>query len=774
MKEAIIIVVSDNFGGLGDFLFALKAVESLRHQYAAKSEAVPPIYLVTQPSGKEKIHKLKGNVEFDVEVLTSQDLHQKVRSQGDDRIVVGHVIEGPVLSNNLIEKVDAAINQINVPLITTGEYGDRDHITLTENIRHRSKELSSLRWVGHIHSGFNNTRSECGIMQRAKLVSRQEAILYLNNNIKNALGLQNETFFSQNEISLQYSHDHIETLSGNRVQDNPAQRFLELHRSFYKKSTKNQFVIMIGKALEYKFSALKTLQQFLINDGFQKIVFHNTVNHQETILHVSGKPGKQYKVLYYEGLTYQSMINCIAVSGPLMGVTGDQSFAEALQYEKIPVYETIEHKMEFIADYEQRLYDISGKDPVIEKCLEILRPLAAPSGQRRTNTSKDDGAYLHLHQSKLREINQTLLKQANLGDALYGAEIKAFKKELLQRIVESIISKTDYATGYYNEYRHKLFPDNDTEIVVFSALVQKVGVTNMLECFYQRKKDDKASADMADYLISLYACYDNQDTYIIYTVYHAVFISLITNQEHVCLQSILSQTLPEGISDAFYCVATRRDENNVLYFAHLSTLKGLEITRMYVKAMYACTEKLLHDILTETIPDQTIKDAFGSLKKSFLRSLASPRDTTKQTEAHDALIGLFLLEIGKRKAEKPHGFLSSTSWALSQRGRRHKNLPSSAELVLTGLGINYKQLPHDESHYTQQYEIFMVKKQLINSIVEDKNRFYHAAEQESIDHMSSSKKTGKVEPTHAQLEPDHSLQIYYANQLSSGLKQLAR
>ncbi len=727
MKEAILIVVADGFNGLGDFLFALKTAENLRHQYTEKGEETPPIYLVTQVTGKEKIQQLKGDVEFAIEVLTPNDLRARVRAQGDARIIVGHVIEGPVLSNNLIDKVNTALTQINVPLITTGEYGNRDEHTLTANLEYRQEELSALRWVDHIQSGFNKARSESGILQRAKIISRQDAILSLTNQIKSALGLQDETFFNQNEISFQYSHDEIQLLHSNRVLDNPAQRFLEIHRSFYKKNHKNHIVIMIGKALDYKFNALRTIQQFLINDGFQKITFYNAVNDEETILHNSGKTGKQYKVLYYEGFTYQTMINCIAISGPLMGVTGDQSFAEALQYDKIPVYETIEHKIDFIADYEQRLYELSGNDPVVEKCLEILRPLAAPSGQRRINASKEDGAYLHQHQTKLREMNQKLMKQTDLGERLYAADIKAFKKMLLQEVVDDILSKSAQATYFYNEHRHKLYPDSHAEITVLSVLVKKIGIVDILDCFYLRKKNKKESLDMAAFLISLH---ENNDSGDALTTYQSIFISLITHQEQVCLQSILSKNLPKDVSDAFYSVVTKRDENHLLYFTHLSTIKGFEISKMYIQAMYACTEALLNDILTDT--DQAFQNTFNTLNQSFLQSLPFLNDKTKQTEAHDVLMGLFLLERGKRHPVQSDRLLSSANRFLSQWSRRHKSLLSSIELVLNGLGINAKELPHDESHYTQQYEIFMANNQPKVSSMEDRNRFYPVIQEKDI------------------------------------------
>ena len=69
MTKAILIVTSDGFGGYGDFLFALKLSQQLKNKYIETDEDVPPIYIITQPSGREKITRLKGDVEFGVKVL---------------------------------------------------------------------------------------------------------------------------------------------------------------------------------------------------------------------------------------------------------------------------------------------------------------------------------------------------------------------------------------------------------------------------------------------------------------------------------------------------------------------------------------------------------------------------------------------------------------------------------------------------------------------------------------------------------------------------------
>ena len=121
-SKAILIAVSDGFSGYGDFLFALKLSEQLRKEYADRGTEIPPIYLVSQPSGRATIERLSGDTEFGVTVLTPDELQTAVDTKEID---VGTVIEGPVFNRELITRIDDSLATVgnNIPLIMIAEYG---------------------------------------------------------------------------------------------------------------------------------------------------------------------------------------------------------------------------------------------------------------------------------------------------------------------------------------------------------------------------------------------------------------------------------------------------------------------------------------------------------------------------------------------------------------------------------------------------------------------------------------------------------------------------
>ncbi|HRD69388.1 MAG TPA: hypothetical protein PK657_04530 [Legionella sp.] len=91
MAKCILIVVSDGFGGYGDFLFALKLSAQLNEFYAKQGTNIPFIYIITQKSGMEKIKNLKGDTEFNATILTPFLLKNKF---DEGELEVDHIIEG--------------------------------------------------------------------------------------------------------------------------------------------------------------------------------------------------------------------------------------------------------------------------------------------------------------------------------------------------------------------------------------------------------------------------------------------------------------------------------------------------------------------------------------------------------------------------------------------------------------------------------------------------------------------------------------------------------
>ena len=128
----------------------------MKKKYADKGAAIPPIYLVSQPTGKKKIQTLAGDKEFSVEVLTPDELERKV---DEHEIDVGTLMEGPVFDLDFIRAIDYALVNAgsNIPLIMLPEYGNNNpeqRRNLLEHMFRRQTLYGRLKYVDTVYSGF--------------------------------------------------------------------------------------------------------------------------------------------------------------------------------------------------------------------------------------------------------------------------------------------------------------------------------------------------------------------------------------------------------------------------------------------------------------------------------------------------------------------------------------------------------------------------------------------------------------------------------------------
>ncbi len=106
----------------------------------------PEVKIITQASGQQKIKNLKGDTEFEVEVLTPEELNEKVEKK---ELEVASIIEGPVFQSSLIQRINVAIQKQSnpIPLIMMPEYAysSSSHRHIIENQRQfRKKALNKI------------------------------------------------------------------------------------------------------------------------------------------------------------------------------------------------------------------------------------------------------------------------------------------------------------------------------------------------------------------------------------------------------------------------------------------------------------------------------------------------------------------------------------------------------------------------------------------------------------------------------------------------------
>lgn len=67
----------------------------------------PPIYIITGPSGKDKVQKLSGDIEFNTPVLTTKDL----QAYFDNGTIKGveTVLEAPILASEILRDLETVV-----------------------------------------------------------------------------------------------------------------------------------------------------------------------------------------------------------------------------------------------------------------------------------------------------------------------------------------------------------------------------------------------------------------------------------------------------------------------------------------------------------------------------------------------------------------------------------------------------------------------------------------------------------------------------------------
>lgn len=337
----------------------------------------------------------------------------------------------------LTDEIETALSRNNIPIIYLPEYSNDT-----------SPENAKLILRG----GFNQNTREQGVIPSQYLLDatarpithdqQMTAFTQLKLSIQQALGTDHGTFIanrSTHGLSFQYSNEHSDehTLTfqcaGNAkdmTQTNEVKRytpttfFLQEHCWLTEHSSCSQNVICIGKHEETKLTALKAIQQQLIANGFQNIVFVNLDTKDEKYLYLdhtttkSSDPIKSYRLLYTKKVPYETMQALLLLSNQFVGATGDHSLVEAMSARRLVSYECKPHKAKFIQGC---LDQIDSK--TANKDVRLLAKYLLKKRSPYSEVEYDESTVKNLLQNtgaanELRRINSELVAESKYLECL--------------------------------------------------------------------------------------------------------------------------------------------------------------------------------------------------------------------------------------------------------------------------------------------------------------------------------------------------------------------
>ncbi len=217
-------------------------------------------------------------------------------------------------------------------------------------------------------------------------------------------GLSIEDYYSTTELSVEYSHNS----ENNKLlyHLNSHLHYLRVHQLYIQYSIKNQDVISMGGDIKNKRNALEFMIPILAKNGFSKIFYVDLDNEKMESVYNDNRDGKSYRLIHVDKITHMKMIELQKISSDLSGVTGDQSFSEALSASKLIVYNCMVWKKELVQQYIEIVSSIAQDDKVTELAMLLL-------------VSNDEKQYARL--GELLNDNIIINKLKNSASEIYKA-----------------------------------------------------------------------------------------------------------------------------------------------------------------------------------------------------------------------------------------------------------------------------------------------------------------------------------------------------------------
>lgn len=357
MKKTILILTRQ-YGGFGDYLFALKLANVLRKHYEAEGND-QAIYVVTENEGKTKIQELNVDTEFDVTVLNPKDLEEKIVQEELD---ISVMIAGPGKSLDLLKLINPIFEKTSqkpIPLFSVNEYG---HEKRTFQLDKNYANSVVYETNNHVTSGFSVSKNEKGVNDGILITEELNDLHHLKDldqrldpHVASPLlgSKQFEAYQQTTDLYFQYYSNFVypfdNRIKSNKNNLNASEHFFRIHQSYIKQDPnslkKNQDILQVG-GVGRGAGGLEKIKEELIQDGFTSIHFYNLdvpINNYECCLNtnstfdenkvyfqINAEGLLEYTVLYYHNASYTEKITEVITPNEL-----HYSFKKPLSVEQL-------------------------------------------------------------------------------------------------------------------------------------------------------------------------------------------------------------------------------------------------------------------------------------------------------------------------------------------------------------------------------------------------------------------------------------------------------
>ncbi|VEG91730.1 ankyrin repeat domain-containing protein [Legionella spiritensis] len=457
----IIVGFDEKKMGYGDILFAAKLAGELKRALLSEGRLAGDIYLVCNDDnrGLSKLEMSRADCEFGINFVLFQDM-QKLLDKGIIKPAV--IIDGPApMLNKLIYPDAMAVVSLEYTYgpFQAAQLGNSYALADKAAQNHYREELINFerRMLQPypndnkiiLRTGILEAMDERGVIPTKELTTigtllhqtqitgepsakltclKQESANRLSRKIKTII------FGKHNELPLEnYEKYHNLTFGYGYA---GSIDFIDIHLACSQKTMKNEdiFLVHAGQNL---LPQLQKRIEAIKGWGFDKIVYHDVDNNEEHILYDNGAKGPVYRLLHATHLDHAQMIGLFVVSGPLSLVTGDQSFMEAIQANKIICYDCFPHKELLYSAYQDRGEHYSEKTREALKLLrlrsELQKTLPTRILNRLANLLQDDTV-----RRELSELNEGIREKTSLVSH-YLAMVKSFIPPISDPVTKAVI-----------------------------------------------------------------------------------------------------------------------------------------------------------------------------------------------------------------------------------------------------------------------------------------------------------------------------------------------